>query len=79
MTRTESTGSIVIYFAISGTLFSLAVAAFGWVVPDRHDALLLVAIGLLGGIGQILMTSAYRARRRRDRSPRSNTSRCSGA
>jgi drug/metabolite transporter (DMT)-like permease len=29
-------------------------------VPDRHDALLLVAIGLLGGTGQILMTSAYR-------------------
>ncbi len=60
MTRTESTGSIVIYFAISGTLISLASIAFGWVVPNGHDALLLIAIGLLGGTGQILMTSAYR-------------------
>ena len=60
MTRTESTGSIVIYFAISGTLISLASVAFGWIVPNMHDAFLLVAIGLLGGTGQILMTSAYR-------------------
>jgi drug/metabolite transporter (DMT)-like permease len=60
MTRTESTGSIVIYFAISGTLISLVSLLFGWIVPSPHDALLLVAIGLLGGTGQILMTSAYR-------------------
>jgi drug/metabolite transporter (DMT)-like permease len=60
MTRVESTGAIVIYFAISGTLFSLLSLPFGWTVPDTHDALLLVATGLLGGMGQILMTSAYR-------------------
>lgn len=60
MTRTESTGSIVLYFAISGTLISLVSIAFGWVVPTPTDALLLVAIGLLGGTGQVLMTSAYR-------------------
>jgi drug/metabolite transporter (DMT)-like permease len=60
MTRIESTGSIVIYFAISGTLFSLLSLPFGWTVPNAHDAWLLVAIGLLGGLGQILMTSAYR-------------------
>jgi drug/metabolite transporter (DMT)-like permease len=60
MTRTESTGSIVIYFALSGTLISLVSIAFGWIVPTVHDAFLLVAIGLLGGTGQILMTSAYR-------------------
>lgn len=60
MTRTESTGSIVIYFALSGTLISLVSIAFGWIVPEPTDALLLIAIGLLGGTGQILMTSAYR-------------------
>jgi drug/metabolite transporter (DMT)-like permease len=60
MTRTESIGSIVVYFAISGTLISLVSIAFGWVVPNAHDAVILVAIGLLGGTGQILMTSAYR-------------------
>jgi drug/metabolite transporter (DMT)-like permease len=60
MTKTESTGSIVIYFAIAGTLISLLSLPFGWIVPNRHDAILLVAVGLLGGMGQILMTSAYR-------------------
>jgi len=60
MTQSESTGSIVLYFAISGTLFSLLSLPFGWVVPDPGDALLLVAVGLLGGTGQILMTTAYR-------------------
>jgi drug/metabolite transporter (DMT)-like permease len=60
MTRTESTGSIVIYFCISGTLLSLLSLPFGWVMPTGGDALILVAIGLLGGMGQILMTSAYR-------------------
>ena len=60
MTQIESTGSIVLYFAISGTLFSLLSLPFGWVVPAPRDALILVAVGLLGGMGQILMTSAYR-------------------
>jgi drug/metabolite transporter (DMT)-like permease len=60
MTRTESTGSIVLYFALSGTVISLISVAFGWIVPNPRDTLILVAIGLLGGTGQILMTSAYR-------------------
>ncbi len=60
MTRTESTGSIVVYFSLSGSLLALVSLPFGWVVPAPHDALLLIAIGLLGGTGQLLMTSAYR-------------------
>lgn len=61
MTRTESTASIVLYFSLSATLMSLAVSLpLGWVVPSIGDAVLLIAIGLLGGVGQILMTSAYR-------------------
>lgn len=60
MTRTESVGSIVLYFAVSGTLLSLLSLPFGWVVPTPAEAALLVAVGLLGGTGQILMTSAYR-------------------
>jgi drug/metabolite transporter (DMT)-like permease len=60
MTQTEGTGSIVIYFSLSGSILALATLPFGWEVPSLHDALLLVAVGLLGGIGQILMTSAYR-------------------
>ena len=60
MTRTESTGSIVIYFSLSGSLLALFSLPFGWVLPNAGDAAILVTIGLLGGCGQILMTSAYR-------------------
>jgi drug/metabolite transporter (DMT)-like permease len=60
MTRTESTGAIVIYFALSGSLLALLSLPFGWIVPAPRDALLLLMVGLLGGVGQILMTTAYR-------------------
>ena len=60
MTRTESTASIVLYFSLSATLLSLATLPFGWVMPSPSEAALLVAIGLLGGIGQIMMTTAFR-------------------
>lgn len=60
LTQTESIGTIVLYFALSSSLLSLATLPLGWVVPDATDALLLVATGLLGGMGQIMMTAAYR-------------------
>jgi drug/metabolite transporter (DMT)-like permease len=51
----------VLYFALSSSALSLVISLpFGWVVPGVGDAALLVAIGLFGGVGQILMTSAYR-------------------
>jgi drug/metabolite transporter (DMT)-like permease len=60
MTRTETTGAIVLYFSLSSSLLALFSLPFGWVFPAPADAALLVATGLLGGVGQILMTSAYR-------------------
>jgi drug/metabolite transporter (DMT)-like permease len=60
MTRTESTGTIVFYFAFIASVLSLMSAPFGWIVPSPGEASLLLATGLLGGIGQILMTSSYR-------------------
>jgi drug/metabolite transporter (DMT)-like permease len=60
MTHTEPTGTIVLYFALSSSVLSLVSLPFGWSVPGSIDAMLLIATGLLGGIGQILMTSAYR-------------------
>ena len=33
---------------------------FGWVVPSPTETATLVAAGLLGGLGQILLTSSYR-------------------
>jgi drug/metabolite transporter (DMT)-like permease len=32
----------------------------GWEAPDATDGAVLVLIGILGGIGQILMTQSYR-------------------
>jgi drug/metabolite transporter (DMT)-like permease len=60
MTRTEQTGAIVFYFAISASVLSLVSLPFGWVMPTPREAALLVLTGLLGGVGQILMTLAYR-------------------
>ena len=60
MTQTEPTGTIVLYFAVSSSVLSLVSLPFGWVVPTPGEAGLLLLTGLLGGIGQILMTSAYR-------------------
>ncbi|HVG48403.1 MAG TPA: DMT family transporter [Rubellimicrobium sp.] len=60
LTMTEGTASIVFWFSVTATVLSLATLPFGWVVPRPEEAALLVAAGLLGGLGQICLTSAYR-------------------
>ena len=60
LTRTEGTGTIVFYFSVTSAVLALASLPFGWIVPSGPDAALLVLSGLLGGIGQIMMTAAYR-------------------
>lgn len=56
----ERTGTIVFYFSVTSTLLSLVTLPFGWVMPTPVEAATLVAAGLLGGVGQILLTSSYR-------------------
>lgn len=56
----ESTTAIVFYFSLTATLLSLVTIPFGWVWPTFYQAALLVGCGILGGIGQILLTSSYR-------------------
>lgn len=60
MVHTESTGTIVFYFSVTAAVLSLVSLPFGWIVPTATQAALLLLTGLLGGVGQILMTSAYR-------------------
>lgn len=60
LVQEERTSAIVFWFSITSTLLSLLTLPFGWVMPDAGTAALLVSIGLLGGLGQILLTSAYR-------------------
>jgi drug/metabolite transporter (DMT)-like permease len=56
----EKTATIVFYFSVTSTLLSLVTLPFGWVIPTPMEAATLVAAGLLGGVGQILLTSSYR-------------------
>jgi drug/metabolite transporter (DMT)-like permease len=67
LTQSESTGSIVSYFMLLTTLIGLATIALGWVNPlfiwhwpNARDALLLVLMGVMGGIGQITLTQSFR-------------------
>ncbi len=56
----ESISAIVFWFSVTSTLLGLLTLPFGWVMPDARTAALLVGIGLMGGVAQILMTTAYR-------------------
>jgi len=60
MVATERAATVVFYFTVSSMLFSLFTIPFGWVLPSRGDAALLIGAGLLGGAAQGFLTSAYR-------------------
>ncbi|MGL4727909.1 MAG: DMT family transporter [Bosea sp. (in: a-proteobacteria)] len=60
LTHTESTGAIVFYFMALTSILGLLTIFLGWNWPTLQDALLLVAIGIMGGLGQILLTQSYR-------------------
>ncbi len=60
LTSSETTMSIVFWFAVTCTLASLATLPFGWAFPTGWTLVALVAAGLLGGTAQILMTESYR-------------------
>jgi drug/metabolite transporter (DMT)-like permease len=60
LVQTETTASIVFWFTIFSTVFGLATFPLGWVQPDFWQALSLIGIGVLGGVGQIFLTSGYR-------------------
>jgi drug/metabolite transporter (DMT)-like permease len=60
MSRTEASITIVAWFTIVSTLVSTLALPFVWKTPSPSDAAMLIATGVLGGIGQITMTNAYR-------------------
>lgn len=60
LVQTEATGTVVFYFTVFSTLFGLTSIPFGWVMPDATQAAALVAIGLIGGVGQTFLTQGYR-------------------
>ena len=60
LVATEKTPAIVFYFSVTATVLSLFTIPFGWVVPSIGAAVLLVFAGIIGGVGQIFLTSSYR-------------------
>ncbi|WP_263733702.1 DMT family transporter [Albidovulum marisflavi] len=56
----EKVTAIVFYFSLTATVISLVTLPFGWVVPTGGTAAILILAGLLGGVGQVLLTSSYR-------------------
>jgi drug/metabolite transporter (DMT)-like permease len=57
---TEKGPTIVFYFTAAGAVLGLVGSAFNWVTPDPLTFALLVLGGLIGGVGQLLLTEAIR-------------------
>ena len=57
---TEGTPAIVFWFSVTATLLSFITLPFGWVFPGPQDLTILIMAGILGGVGQIFLTSSYR-------------------
>lgn len=60
LVETERSSTIVLYYSIMCSLLALLTLPFGWVMPSPAEAAMLVAAGICGGIGQVLMTESFR-------------------
>jgi drug/metabolite transporter (DMT)-like permease len=60
MVQTEEVSAIVFWFSCTSTLMALLTVPFGWVIPSPAQFGALVLTGLIGGVGQIFLTSSYR-------------------
>ena len=60
LVTTETTAAIVFWFTITSSVIGLFTLPWGWVMPTWQIAAMLVMAGLLGGTGQIFLTSSYR-------------------
>tara|TARA_R110002073_G_scaffold22414_1_gene77374 strand:- start:4382 stop:5299 length:918 start_codon:yes stop_codon:yes gene_type:complete len=60
LVASETTSAIVFWFSITAAGVSLITLPWGWVLPTLWQASVLILTGLLGGVGQILLTSSYR-------------------
>jgi drug/metabolite transporter (DMT)-like permease len=60
LARTEHSAATVFYFTLAGLILAGAILPFEWRTPTLEEWGLLLGIGLMSGVGQILMTEAYR-------------------
>ncbi len=60
MVQKEQTAAIVFWFSVTAAVLSLATIPFGWVAPGPDALMLMIGAGVIGGVAQILVTTAYR-------------------
>jgi drug/metabolite transporter (DMT)-like permease len=60
LVSTEKTATIVLWFSVTCSVGALFTIPFGWVDLSQTQLLCLIAAGICGGIGQILVTHCYR-------------------
>ena len=60
LVQTEGTAAIVFWFSITSAVLALCTLPWGWAMPSVGVAAMLIMAGLLGGLGQIFLTSSYR-------------------
>ncbi len=67
LTATDTTASIVFYFSLFCSVIGLLTLPLGfvldgwaWVMPSLPNFAILMLVGVLGGLGQITLTAAYR-------------------
>lgn len=60
LVKTESTAAIVFCFSMTASVIALATLPFGWVMPTAQTGAILVLVGIIGGFGQIFLTTSYR-------------------
>jgi len=60
LSKHEHPITITLYYAVIGTALTGLLLPFGWTTPDLKGLVLLASIGLAGGVGQYLVTEAFR-------------------
>ncbi len=60
LVHSERTATIVLWFSLTASILALLTIPFGWQALATRQVVLLILAGFCGGLGQILMTSAYR-------------------
>lgn len=60
MSGGEHAITITFYFMLTSMACALLTLPWGWVVPNREQAMILLLTGAFGVVGQLLMTYSYR-------------------